>query len=176
MQSLADFLFRAELKGEIRVLLIGARALEAHGYVRNTKDLDFLIATSDVPVMDRLLGAAGYHKEAATDIFSRWRHRSLQAEDVDVMFVSALTFEALSEDAIIMKMGTAELRVPSASSIVALKLHAMKNNPDRFGKDAPDVLELMKRQPTNLNPAAVKQLCSRFGTPELWSKLEHLFP
>ena len=41
MQSLAEYLFRAQRRGELRFLLIGGRSLEAHGYVRNTKDVDF---------------------------------------------------------------------------------------------------------------------------------------
>lgn len=176
MQALADFLFRAERRGEVRFLLIGGRALEAHGYVRNTKDVDLLIASNDVPAMDRLLTSTGYHKEAENEVFSRWRHRTMEAEDVDVMFVSISTFETLAKDAVTMKLGSAEVRIPSVPNIAALKFHAMKNNPDRFGKDAADILALMERYPAVLNPEKLRQLCHRFGTPALWTKLAQLLP
>lgn len=104
MQSLAEYLFRAERRGDFKFLLIGGRSLEAHGYVRNTKDVDLLIATEDILVMERLLTHVGYGKEDETTIFSRWKHRSLGAEDVDVMFVNKGTFESLSKDCVTMKV------------------------------------------------------------------------
>jgi hypothetical protein len=174
MQSLAEYLYRAELRGELHFLLIGGRGLEAHGYVRNTKDVDFLTAVEDAPAMERLLQAAGYHKEAETEHFSRWRHHSLAAEDVDVMLVSATTFAALASDAVTMQLGSAALRIPSAKGLVALKFHAMKNNPDRFAKDIADVLALARCAPEELPAEELRALCGRYGTPALRDKLEIL--
>lgn len=174
MQSLAEYLFRAERRGDVKFLLIGGRSLEAHGYVRNTKDVDILIATEDIPIMEQLLTNVGYSKEAETPIFSRWKHHSLGAEDVDVMFVSKGTFESLAKDCVTMKVGSANLRIPSVPGIVALKLHAIKNNPDRLAKDSTDILTLMDLKPDALTHDGLKQLCDKFGTPELWIKLQTL--
>lgn len=174
MQSLVDFLYRAEQRGEIRFLLIGGRSLEAHGYVRNTKDVDFLIAAEDVPSMERLLSTVGYHKDAETSIFSRWQHKAFGAEDVDLMFVNASTFESLWGDAIIWKIGSAAVRVPSVSSLVALKLHAIKNNPDRLPKDGLDIVALMKLKPDELSRDGLQKLCEKYGSEELWHHLNQL--
>ncbi len=59
MQALADILTRAERRGEMRFFLIGGRSLEAHGLVRFTKDVDFLVATNDIPVISQILLHAG---------------------------------------------------------------------------------------------------------------------
>lgn len=155
-------------------MLIGGRSLEAHGYVRNTKDVDLLITTQDIPVMERLLTAIGYRKEAESGIFSRWRHSSMEAEDVDLMFVGASSFESLNQDCVTMRIGSAKLRVPSVAGIVALKLHAVKNNPGRFAKDAADILSLMRLNPAALDRDGLRQLCEKFGNAEIWTKLELL--
>jgi predicted nucleotidyltransferase len=174
MQSLAEFLFRAQRRGELRFMLIGGRSLEAHGYVRNTKDVDLLIATHDIPVMERLLKSIGYRKEAETEIFSRWKHSSMEAEDVDLMYVGDATFELLDKDCVTMPIGSAELRVPSVAGITALKLHAIKNNPDRLAKDSTDILSLMRLNPTALDHDGLRVLCEKFGNTEIWAKLKLL--
>jgi|APTNR8051073442_1049403.scaffolds.fasta_scaffold02042_9 predicted nucleotidyltransferase len=174
MQSLVECLNRAERRGELRYLLIGGRSLEGHGYVRSTKDVDFLIATGDIPVMDRLLTEIGYTKVVETSIFSRWQHSSLGAEDVDLMFVNSATFEKLAEGSVPFALGSAEIKIPSVSNLVALKLHAIKNNGDRFAKDALDIITLMRLNPDALSGDGLKTLCDRFGTPDIWSKLQLL--
>lgn len=72
MQALADLMMRSEQNGSLRVFLIGGRALEAHGVVRFTKDVDFLVATEDIPAMAAVLTRAGYRKTDENTIFSRW--------------------------------------------------------------------------------------------------------
>jgi predicted nucleotidyltransferase len=174
MQSLVEYLFRAELRGDLRFLLIGGRSLEGHGFVRNTKDVDFLITTEDISSMESLLKKVGYSKIAETTIFSRWKHSSLGAEDVDVMFVSSGTFETLYKDAVLLKVGSASIHIPSVAGIVALKLHAIKNNPDRFAKDGLDIVTLRKLNPNAVNEEDFKQLCDKYGSATLWEKLQTL--
>ncbi len=174
MQSLAEYLYRAERRGDLSFLLIGGRSLEAHGYVRNTKDVDFLIASESIPEMERLLKAVGYSKITETPIFSRWKHSSLGAEDVDVMFVNPTTFATLSQDTVTLQIGSAQLKVPSIPGIAALKLHAIKNNPDRFAKDSADIITLLDLNPGVLTDDDLRLLCDKFGTPEIWVKLQTL--
>jgi hypothetical protein len=167
MEALADYLFRAERRGDVRFLLIGGRSLEAYGYVRNTKDIDFLIASSDTPAMSALLAKVGYVKDVETTLFSRWRHRSLGAEDVDLMYVEADVFEKLAVEAMPFVIGHSTLRVPALPSLVALKLHAMSQNEARLEKDGGDIRELSRRHPQVLTPEVLARLCAQFGTPEI---------
>jgi len=131
MQSLAELLCRAEHRGELKFFLIGGRSLEAYGIMRFTKDVDFLIAAHDISAMSGLLVKAGYEKNAETSIFSRWKHPSMLVDDVDIMYVKADTFEKLLHDSQMFDLGTVSVRVPSIPSLISLKLHAMKSNPDR---------------------------------------------
>lgn len=64
-------------------LLIGGRGLEAHGYVRNTRDLDLLLPLDILERISRILSDFGYVRTAETAIFSRWISADPAAEDLD---------------------------------------------------------------------------------------------
>lgn len=169
-----EYLCRAQDRGEITFLLIGGRSLEAHGYVRNTRDIDLLIASHEIAAMERLLRLAGYQKIAESSIFSRWQHVNLMEEDLDLMFVDAITFSKLAQGSIAFQFGQDSLRVPSLGSIIALKLHATKNDPERFGRDAADILALMRINPNAVTDESLKALCLKYGPPDCWDKLNLL--
>ncbi len=176
MKALAEYLYRAERRGELRFLLIGGRSLEAHGYIRFTQDVDFLIATTDIPAMSALLNQVGYAQTAETAIFSRWHHPSLALDEVDLMYVQPAIFEKLSIDAKELHLDNIVLRVPSVPSLIALKLHAIKNNPDRTGKDLNDIERLLEHNPGVLDRASLEALFEKYGQGELFQRIEFLFP
>lgn len=174
MQALADILMRAERRGEMRFLLIGGRSLEAHGLVRFTKDVDFLVATNDIPVISRILSSAGYQKTDETAIFSRWKHPSLMADDVDVMYVKPETFEKLMDGSKKFEIGHVSLRVPSVPSLIALKLHAMRSNEERLEKDGRDVAELLRLNPGVIDRQALEALFTKYQCSHLFPQYSHL--
>lgn len=165
---------RAERRGEMRFFLIGGRSLEAHGLVRFTKDVDFLVATNDIPMISRILAHAGYEKSAETAIFSRWKHPSMTADDVDVMYVRPETFEKLMEGSKMFDLGHVSLRVPSVPSLIALKLHAIKSNDERLEKDGRDVAELLKLNPGVIDKAGLEALFAKYGCSHLFPQYSHL--
>lgn len=174
MQSLAEFLCRAEHRGELKFFLIGGRSLEAYGIVRFTKDVDFLVATKDIGPMSELLLKAGYEKTAETKIFSRWKHPSMLVDDVDVMYVNSETFEKLLLGCRMFDLGTVSVRVPSIPSLIALKLHAMKSNPDRVEKDGRDIAELLKHQPNVLTRNQLEELFAKYSCSQYFSQFSYL--
>lgn len=167
MKEIAEYLYRAEQRGEIRFLLIGGRSLEAHGYVRTTKDVDFLIAHTNIPTMNHLLETAGFQRLRENNICSRWQHKTLLHEDVDLMFVDPSTFEKLSADAVEWKLEHILLKVPSVQNLIALKIHAIHNNPDRRSKDGQDICTLLDLHPEALDAEAFSRICLKFGDPAL---------
>lgn len=55
--------------------------------------------------------------------------------------------------------------VPSLSHLIALKLHALKNNPEvRERWDLRDILELIKVNRVNVETDAFQDLCLEYGT------------
>lgn len=168
MKALAEHLHRAEAHGEFRFLLIGGRSLEAHGYVRFTEDVDFLIATSDIPAMSQRLEHLGYLKTAETAIFSRWHHPSLLLDEVDLMYVQPPIFEKLLIDAKDFCMEQITLRVPSIPSLISLKLHAIKNNPSRTSQDLNDIVQLLRHNQDVLDQSSLRALFDKYGLSQLF--------
>jgi len=148
--------------------------LEAYGVTRFTKDVDFLIASSDIAIMSQLLIRAGYEKGVETSIFSRWKHPSMAVDDIDVMYVKPETFEKLLQDCRFLKVGNADLRVPSIPSLISLKLHAMKSNPDRIDKDGRDIADLLKTNPGVLNRSELEALFAKYSCSFYFPQFSHL--
>lgn len=176
MEALVELLNRSEHRGELSFFLIGGRSLEAHGIVRFTKDVDFLIAHSHIEAMAATLKKAGYHQEVENQIFSRWKHASMLVDDVDVMYVRPEVFAKLSQDAIEFGIGNQTVRVPSIPSLIALKLHAIRSNPDRETKDGRDIAELLERAKGRLQRTDVEALFAKYGCEYLLPRYLHLAP
>ena len=146
-------------------LLIGGRGLEAHGYVRNTRDLDLLVRLTDLDRLAECLREFGYARTAETAIFSRWRSSDPEADDLDLLYVDATTFDKLSRDAVTMVWGALSVRVPSITGMIALKLHAMRNQPDRCIRDTQDIQEMLRLHPRAVALDDLRALCERYGPP-----------
>lgn len=144
-------------------LLIGGRGLEAHGYVRNTLDLDLLIRLSDLDRLGERLREFGYVLTAETAIFSRWRSVDPAMVDLDLLYVDPSTFEKLDRDAVTMNCGELSLRVPSIEGIIALKLHAMSNQADRRIRDTQDIQAILRLNPEAVALDDLRALCEKYG-------------
>lgn len=55
MKEILDILWRAQERGELRFLVISGRGLEAQGCQRFAKDIDCLIATDQLPILEGLI-------------------------------------------------------------------------------------------------------------------------
>jgi predicted nucleotidyltransferase len=176
MESLVELLNRSEHRGELSYFLIGGRSLEAHGIVRFTKDVDFLIAYTHIDAMASTLKKAGYHQEVENQIFSRWKHASMLVDDVDVMYVRPEVFAKLSQDTVLFSIGDQTVRVPSIPSLIALKLHAIRSNPDRETKDGRDIAELLERAKGKLQKHDLEVLFAKYGCEHLLQRYLPLVP
>ncbi len=160
----------------ISYLLIGGRGLEAHGYVRNTLDLDLLLPLGELGKMRSLLLDYGYAVVAETSIFSRWMSSSGENPEIDLLYVDAPTFKKLEADAVSCLFGETVARVPSVAGMVALKLHAMRNNPDRRPRDLQDIIALRRLHPDAFDLAELRALCERYGPAGIFESILSLEP
>ncbi|MGI8603064.1 MAG: hypothetical protein ACR2OZ_08690 [Verrucomicrobiales bacterium] len=175
-RSIFDVLSDALREGPGRFLLIGGYSLEAYGYRRITDDTDLLVASSDFPWMERTLTHIGYRRAVENPTFCKFTHVTLAMQDVDVMFVNEQTFEKLWSASQIFQRGNARLRVPLALHLIALKLHAIKNNPQRLAKDRGDILELINRNRDRIDDDSLRAICDRFGPAGIFDHLKDLLP
>ena len=70
-----------------------------------------------------------------------------------------------------------KFRVPSLNHLIALKLHALKNNlPHRELRDLRDIIELVKQHKIDVKTESFRNLCQKYGTEEVYKKICELTP
>ncbi len=174
ISELVGKLAELQAAGKLRFLLIGGYGLEGHAIQRDTRDVDFLIASESVPLVEQALFGLGYQRMDLTNLCGNYAHPFQDAIPVDLLLVNASTMDKLWADRTPHVFLGRELAVPSIPSYVALKLHAIKWNPRRFGKDASDIVRLVQENPDSLNQDELRSLCDRFGPAGVFEKLQIL--
>ena len=156
----------------IDALLIGGYALSAYGVVRQTVDVDWLMADVDSGKLYKILSSAGYMEKARTENFIRYTHQSGFLMDIDVLLVDRSTFDQMIQQSRSCRIDLVELRIPCLAHLIALKLHAIKNNQRREFRDLGDIVELLKSNPGQVPTNDLATLCSKYGPKGIYSKLE----
>lgn len=153
-------------------LLIGGFALPVYGVVRQTADVDCLVSDADDLVLGEILAAAGYGEKHRTAAFVQYEHPSLYLMDIDIMLVDADTFTKMHSAGAVHEIGTSRARVPALPHLIALKLHAIRNNPKRELKDLGDIVELLRENPSTVSSQDLAQTCQQYGPPGIFEKLQ----
>jgi hypothetical protein len=118
---------RASKKATVPCVLIGGFAINFYKVTRNTLDIDFLITRTDFAKIEEALLAAGYAEEFATDAAIRFSNKK-EALDIDFMIVDDMTREKIIKEGKPAEIVGEKLIIPSLNHLIALKLHAVKNN------------------------------------------------
>jgi hypothetical protein len=155
-------------------LIVGGHALAAHGVIRQTIDIDCLIAVQDQPLFEATLTAGGYQMAARTENFARFASKSSNLPEIDILFVDASTFKKLQQGSISLRRGKHEFRVPGLFQLIALKLHAIRNEPRREMRDLPDITELLRLNPGRISADELSELCDKFGPSGIGTRLQRL--
>lgn len=163
MQALFDLLSRFGQP----LLLIGGHALAAHGVPRQTVDVDCIVALENREAISRHVRGGGFELIHETENFNRYAHPSPMVPDLDLLFVEGPTFDKLQAQSI----QTGRIRVPALPHLIALKLHAIRNNPTRELRDLGDIQRLLAANPGIISNEELNDLCRRFGPPGIEAKL-----
>jgi len=156
---------------KVDVLLVGGYALQAYGVVRQTLDVDWLMADMDSEKMDKVLSGAGYAVAAKTDNFTRYIHDSVYLMDVDVLYIDRHTMDEMIAQSRAYRMGDTEFRVPCLMHVIALKLHAIRNNPKREARDLGDITELIRANSDSMSTDELQKACEKFGPEGIAGKV-----
>jgi len=135
------------LEGEgISFALAGAFALQAYGLSRATVDLDFVV---DAAARERLVGyleSLGYETLHKSVGFSNHLHSDPSLGRVDFIYVSGETSRRIfAGKGGVLRFGERELPVPRPEHLIAMKVHAMKNDPGRSLQEMADIRFLLQR-------------------------------
>lgn len=136
LQTVTDFL---DAQGA-RYAVIGGVALVMYGLPRTTVDLDLVVDFSIQDDLIRWLEGWGYRTLHRSSGYSNHSHPDTDWGDLDFVYVRGDTAEKLFAGCRRAKgPGGQEVPVPSPEHLVALKVVALKNDPDRAFRDQEDL-------------------------------------
>ncbi|HEY6168242.1 MAG TPA: hypothetical protein VI454_09405 [Verrucomicrobiae bacterium] len=165
--EIADFIRLGNQPPALRFLIIGGWAVGAHGNPRATFDVDFMIQRADRDEWFKraLEGGLKLFRESRT--FAQFTQPA--GDGLDLMFADDTTFGKMWEASEERTFGVVKARVPCLDHLLALKLHALRQNlSHRTSKDADDVEVLLRRHEINLHDPHYEALFLKYGNREIY--------
>jgi predicted nucleotidyltransferase len=157
----------------LEFLLAGGHAVIAHGYLRNTFDVDLIVQRSRREHWADLVKRLGYVPFRDGGTFLQFNARDEDGMPLDLMLVSDETFSKLQAEAPLAPISAGGAKMVSLQHLLALKCHAVKNgHKGRIIKDADDVIRLIQANRLNVNEGSIKELLLKHGTPEFYEKVQ----
>ena len=123
----AEVLKACTEQAKLPFLVIEGHAVIAHGYQRNTADLDVLVRRSDLDTWMKALAELHYVPVGMHKTFAQFESTA-GAIDLDLMLVSDETFQKMAAQSKMTQFDQTAARVPSIEHLIALKLHALNRN------------------------------------------------
>jgi hypothetical protein len=142
---------------------IGGLAVNAHGFVRATRDIDLLVLVEDADKVRVAALALGYQilndgKEIASYV------RDLQR--FDVMHAQRPISRGLLDRSMEINLGDMKLPVIPVEGLIGLKVQAYNDNPRRL-QDVMDMVELFRVHQQTLNMDEVRSYFRLFDREKL---------
>lgn len=161
---------RFESEG-IPLLLAGGWAVCFHGHSRATLDVDWICRRSQLQAACGLMERLRFQR--MTDgMASRFKHRSDPSVPyIDLIWVDDASFALMAESSVESPL---PLPVPMVGfqSLLAMKLHALKDGDSRDHKDLLDIRNLLRYSPTRLGEAEIRALCEKYAGPSAYDLIK----
>lgn len=140
LAMLADFFEREGL----RYAVIGGFALHAYGVTRATLDLDLAAEGDARPRVVAFLESMSFETLHVSAGYSNHLHATEALGRVDLVYVAGETSRRLFDGCRPgLALGGRTFPVPRAEHVVAMKVHAMKNDPARTLRELADIQALL---------------------------------
>jgi hypothetical protein len=171
--ELPDFIKLGNEVPALRFLVIGGWAVSAHGHARATFDVDFMVRSADRDGWIDRVTRRGLKLFRESGAFAQFTQQA--GDGLDLMFVDDPTFGKMWQASEVRSFGEVTARVPCLDHLLALKLHALRQNlSHRTSKDADDVEVLLRRHEINLGEPHYEALFLKYGTRELYETFVRL--
>jgi hypothetical protein len=139
--EVSDFLEREHLP----FALVGGLALQAYGLSRATFDVDLVVAVDAQTRVIEFIESLGFETVHRSEGFSNHVHREPSFGRIDFIYVDATTSQQLLTPPLgRWSLGGRGLPVPRPEFLIAMKVHAMRNDPRRTFKELADIQHLMR--------------------------------
>jgi hypothetical protein len=153
-----------------RSAVIGGVALAAYGHPRTTLDLDVVTESPAQAPLVAFMESRGFTTLHRSSGYSNHRHADRHHGRVDFMYVqgrtSELLFGALRQ---LPGPGGVMMTVPRPEHLIAMKVQAIKNAPDRTWQDLVDIGYLLQLQEVDRDE--VHGYFAKAGLEDRWREL-----
>ena len=157
-------------KERFRVAVIGGVALTAYGHPRMTLDLDIVTDAAAQDSLVAFMESQGFVTLHRSSGYSNHRHADRNRGRVDFMYVRGETAEKLFASARELPgPGGRSILVPKPEHLIAMKVQAMKDAPERTWQDLVDIAYLFRLD--GVNRDEVRQYFERAGLIDKWYEL-----
>jgi hypothetical protein len=151
--------------------VIGAFGLHAYGLTRATTDVDFVTDTAGRLRLIQFLEDNGYETLYVSEGYSNHLHPDPAFGRVDFVYVSGetgrLLFDGAKPDRLISGR---RVPVPRPEHLAAMKIHAIKNDPERRHQELADIRFLMGLP--GIDRAEIRGYFESSGLEKLYDELE----
>lgn len=169
LDTIGDFFERTGF----RYAVIGAFALHAYGLSRGTFDLDVVTQSEAQPQVIAFLESLGYETLHRSAGYSNHLHGLAALGRVDVVYVAGETSERLFRSCRSMTVPEGRsVPVPRPEHLAAMKVHAIKNDPERSLRDLDDIRFLLGLP--GVDEDEIREYFERAGLRERFDDLKRL--
>lgn len=150
--------------------LIGAFALKAYGYTRATQDVDFMVRGEAQEKIIAYLESLGFETLYRSKGYSNHMHPLSRLGRLDFVYVRGETAEKMFRDAkSLLVFKDIAVKVVSPEHLAALKIFAMKNNPDRTLREMADLKFLLSMP--DVDRSTIKGYFEKYGQEDKYREL-----
>ena len=162
---------RAFLTGSgFPVAVIGGVALAAYGHPRMTLDLDVVTEASAQEPLVVFMESRGFVTLHRSSGYSNHRHTEARLGRVDVMYVRGETAVRLFSSARELPgPGGRSIPVPKPEHLIAMKVQAIRDAPERAWQDMVDIAYLVRLD--GVDREEVRGYFAHAGLEERWHEL-----
>lgn len=154
-------------KQGIKPVLIGGYALIANKVQRTTFDIDFIVTSEDAAKLEPAILGKGYSVRSREGAFVQFKAEKPGLRDLDLLLTDKNTFCQLVEEGGEVSIAGETFLIPCPKHLIALKLHAISNNPEREKKDMLDILNLIKMNAMDPRSDDIRGLFKKYGLERL---------
>jgi hypothetical protein len=164
-------------ENNVRYALMGGFALGAHGVVRSTVDIDFLIHQDDLSNVDSFMNELGYECRYSSENVSQYTSSDTLMGEVDFIHAfresSVKMLERAEEKSVFNQ--TESLKVLKVEDLIGFKVQAIANDESRRNLDLADIESLMRMHNVSLDWVTMESYFSMFGFSELFEELKRKY-
>ncbi len=128
-----------------RWAIVGGLALQAYGFSRATQDVDILVEARARDDVVSFMESLGYETLHVSEGFSNHLHPDRTLGRVDFVYVEHSTADRIfAASRRVAGIHGRSVAVPTAEHLIAMKVHAAKNDPSRLLREVGDIEYLLR--------------------------------